>query len=664
MTLIDELGVNPEDLQTAVYAIKEMADNVDLLRQKFVRGADDVAKQVKTIDTQIDKLGGTSKKVVKTSFDLTTSLRDQRAILTEMDRTLAGFARNFDLIGRHFSLLDNRISSIKRGLRDMYIEGGVLTKTTAQRFIGNDVVGLTGNRGVGSFLASQASSLMGAAPAAGILGLFMYGLGGEATWRARSYEAARTFDAVAQTSQASIDRIYKTGKSLADMWGVDVPSAIAELKPSLAALANVGISSEAAGRNTDMGADVAASALGLDTYFKAGAGSFGNLIAQQYAITGRAADAAANDIYKVARAFEDTDVNVVGTLGSLMSISSAMKSQRTNVEDLAGAFQRLRTANQAARGGTSEANAQLALRGLQGIAGGLANIDEGYASILGRQLSGKRGLEAAYYYRDALDPTQQDFDKNLRQILNDAFTRTGGGAKMRKFLETTVGFGLEGSGQAMMLFKDKDFMAGKSALSVKDKLGFQSAAERRSAEQSEYEKTMKRLQTDLVNIGFLTLRTMVDGFRNLADLFKLLPFSGASEVEKTNARFRIEKRGERADELFSTFGKTFSHLGGPLSQVAADLRDVPSRDEPSPEAAARLRVAADKMLVRRSYETEAADRAVESARQSAESANRFTEAERRTTEVVVETSSTAPVTVRVFNATPLSGSTSPGTRPR
>jgi hypothetical protein len=575
--------IRPDEIREAVEAVKMMAENVDALRAKFVAGATDVARRVTDMDQKFDRAASKGRAIVKTAVDLNRELRSSGPILTDLDRYLSQVSKTFDTMGLHFTKLDARIASIKRGIRDAYVEGGVLTDTTKQRFLGNDVLGLTGNQGVGAFLARQASSLTSVLPAGGLLGLFLHGVGGEETWRARAFEAARTFDAVAQTSQATIDRVNARGQNLARTWGVDVPTAIRELVPTFSALAKVGISGEGAGLATMMpGANVADMGVALDTYFKAGSGQFGDLIAQEFATTGRAADSAANSVYKVARALEGTGVNTVATMGSLMSMTSTMKIQRQSVEDLTAVYERLRDVNQRERGGSTEANSQLALRGMAGIAGGLANLPEGYASVLGRQLNPNMDpLAAAYMMRDGLNTRDgKNFSTNLRQILNDAQTRIGGDeSRIRKFLESTLGFGLEGSGQAVKLMRDRDFMSGRTDVSGKALLDFQTASERRADETGKYERAMLNLQQDIVKIGALTLKVMVDGFRTLVDLPDLFSTNAAT---RERAGQRAMKRIKSVDELGRSLANFGSDTLKPFSGLMDDVADpssTPHTDE-------------------------------------------------------------------------------------
>lgn len=313
--------------------------------------------------------------------------------------------------------------------------------------------------GAGGFLGGLSGALggiqnqiMSQLPAAGLIGLVLYGRTRELRFEAQAADVGRLFDKVGGLARTNITSVKGQLETLYTQLG----STGEEVRATAGKFAEFGLANEVFKRAQisveRFGGSIAATAIATDQLYDRVAGATAGEIGQVYLDTGLAADAAADAVGRIGIVADKTNSSLERLSSTLIAGVQTLRMQRQGTDDLAAAYLRVRAGVQASafgRGLNEDAQNEIAMRGVAAVAGGLSGLSDGIKFTIAEAMMGARtgmsDLDKLVAFEEGTASPEGRFLGSAMAALKDLVKEQGGRSdQIRAGMAIAPGLGFEG----------------------------------------------------------------------------------------------------------------------------------------------------------------------------------------------------------------------------
>lgn len=447
-------------------------------------------------------------------------------------------------------------------------------------------MGLSGNRGVIPSAMTQIRSIANTLPMGGALGLILYGRFQQAEWMARGQRIARVFSQVGDIGTKAASKFSSFATNLQLQIGLTE----GEISAAAEGFAQFGINMETALSEGEFAAQgfnkgILGTALAFDVMTKSSAGTTSQLIGMATEVGGEF-EKSADAIFRFGMGLRGVGANYAKTMAGISQGLSTLRLQRQGVEDLTQGYEALRKAMSERFGGGPQAQA-LALQGTMAAASGIAGMSEGMMAYIGGRVgnrtgSGPReaGIEAIIAFQEGtLGPQSEKQTKFFGEILKEMSTFAGevtnqGSRSERIFaLMRSGGFSFEGARAIIDVQEkiDSDIQAGMPTQEAikKGQKELNNAFKSRRAEQSEFNRVIKKLLFELAQLGGDLLNVTVATLPRLVDMTQALLALGTAATPQGMVK---QLFGDKKDAPLTGLKDAMDRLSDPVRQTKIQQR--------------------------------------------------------------------------------------------
>lgn len=498
-------------MEGAIRALETISANVEQLTRHLTGAA-------VTLDGIVEKTEKAGKEAEKSLGLFRRRVFDVNADFKSLNIDIELFGRK---TAQELNEAERRWKSFGREMRRQTEEarGGLMGGV-------GGVTGLSGGRGLVRGLRGQFTQITASMPfgIGGIMGMMLYGTKREQEFQAAAFRTVRIFDQVGGAGSQHIGSLRQRIEALHEEFG----STGEEIEAVVSSLVHVGIGEEAfekTGKATGrFRSDLIGTIAALETAYRLQPGTIAKQFGEVFEAGGTERQRLLDDFIGLAGIAERTNVNVGRLMSTMTQSASSLRVQRQGVSDLAAMYGTL--AEQFERSGmfkTKQAAGAAAMRGVQAAAQGIGGLSEGLMGHIGQRLGVSSGVEAIVRYQEGMLGKGKDGGgfagsvlEELRQMAKEI---TGNGPREQQIYaleKIAPSLGFEGA-RAVIDSNKGDLKKLRDAMkSPTEKLA--GAFDRRAQEQSDWEKTQRKIMLHLSRIGSSLLTVTMSGMQMLGTL--------------------------------------------------------------------------------------------------------------------------------------------------
>lgn len=363
------MALTPEQarqLADAVAKIEKSVSSTDRTIEQMLRST---GTNLQALGTELEKIGRVGVKGMQDfgkEGDKTVTLLTSKWVdfTTKVGQQWDGVTKKLDELERHPAM---------KSLFGNPDQAGLLS-------------GKTGGMAAG--LDALKDSVMSGIPYGGLIGLLMAGGKQDIEFKMMSNRAVNIFQSTSMEAGKSAGYIGSRMKDLKEQLGITAE----EFGSTFSALAAGGVTSgealgQMAGAAHGFGESISEALMAADALFKLPQGGAAQLTTKIVQDTGVSIQDATNSVYRLGEAARGTGANIGVFLGTLTQAASALRMQKTDVNDLSAVYfglaDSIKKANPTANAAYIAKGAQGALTGL---AGGMAGLGDGAKAYLAQKM--------------------------------------------------------------------------------------------------------------------------------------------------------------------------------------------------------------------------------------------------------------------------------------
>ena len=436
--------------------------------------------------------------------------------------------------------------------------------------------------GIQTAASSFKSTMLAELPFGGLIGLMLLGGKRDEEIRAASTQAMRVFQESGTVVSGQLQSISEDAYNLGVRLGKGPTGMFGEFQASASAFARAGMDiGDVINKKVAMPFDgvknnVINAAIEIDSLFKLGAGTSAAAMASMVKDFNVDAAESARIVASIGFAARDSGTSVTAFMNSVMSSSSALRTQRVDITEVANAQAKLSVSMKEQLGLSKEGGADYAGRAVGQMAQGLAGMSVGLTAVLGERISARTnlaggqvtGLQSYYAMKEGFAGKGQNteesgmFQESINEIGKMAMEAGSSFEEQRFFIEKIMpGVSTEGSRAILDIAKEtKEGKPLQQAMKDHQKeLG--SAFKDQAAEQSNLMRAMMKIQQGIAEIGAGLLGTTVLGFKMLYHELGMLVEFMMHPTSTTN-QFKVHEYyvAQLAGQTDKTVGRMISGL--------------------------------------------------------------------------------------------------------
>lgn len=551
-----------------------------------------ILEALKQIDTTIRGVDKTIKSVVDGAKKGVSGIGDSmKRTTTEAERGLKSLqAEQNKYVQLQVSNLDALSAKIDDAMNRAREAASKAFTSVDQSAVGNMLWGREGFNaisgkmgGLRQLVRSGQQDLFAGMPAAGLIGLMLYGRKTEEEWRTAGEKSIQIFDRV---KAASRDQAGALGEMMrqSKIGGIDP----ADFAASVEALTSAGLSADDAlaplrSSITGISESVLEWTVRMDKAFELGSGASAKAVGEIMASTGAGVKEAAAQFEQLGLAARSSGLDMTAFVGTMTQAASSMRMQKQDVDALAKTFSFLRSAMPS---GSAQFTGGLAASALGDVSGAVSSMQIGMKEMIGQRILKQRfGVSAdALGGIRAMDLGFQEqtggaqFDtigESLKQLLAIKEERTQGlsaGQKAR-YLEGISGGKISGGlAQRLATMTGQETGVGgvgDTADQFREELV--NAIQGEKNKKSPEEVLLEQLQDVIARIGAAVLTTITNGFMlTVAGLQALLQvIAHPSQAGDVALQF-----ASTAQKGMKRVGASFERAYGSASNLPAEAKDL------------------------------------------------------------------------------------------
>lgn len=430
-------------------------------------------------------------------------------------------------------------------------------------------------------------------PFGGVLGLLLMGGKYENDANASGARALNVFRRVG--SEASSEMKNSVGKTIKDL-SVDIDGAEQEISSIFKAMADGGVDLQTAtaamhepfGKMAD---EIYTATYAIDNFFRVPAGTTAQLAVKMTQDTGGALGDMVDLVARLGLEAKDSGLSFEQFVGTIGQTSSALRFQQADAEGVARAFKSMREAAKSAYvGADGHDQAQRAVEGMAGLAGGVSNMQIGLQATLAQRIAARLGMrrldgtDSLLAFNEGFsNPATTGSNKKvdfLTETLHElrALMRETVGDKrgdQYQFLRTVTSFDPNTSKLFMNMSDDMGEIA-KLTDEQKTKLlsGLGARKEEKSAQERLLEQILLAIQklSDLALTSFMSLIRVTVGLGEYLAV-KLNPLESALNKQEVSENFdyMTEQVQSRMGDKISAFVDSVKKAGGDGADMLSSL---------------------------------------------------------------------------------------------
>jgi len=468
----------------------------------------------------------------KDQFEETSDSMSER--MKGLDEAATNIARKRETESKSFlTQLGSIGSEYKKMVADMQKEGGIGGALAA---------GMPSQLGgVQDGISKLKGSILSELPFGGLVGLMVLGGQREEEVRAMGAQIGRVFQQAGQVGKKEMAEIGASTRELGVMLGKGPTGLGGEIASSAAAFAQAGVDIKDVLENKfsvpirGSRGSILETSTALDSLFKQAAGTAAREMSDLIRNFNMEATESAKVVAAIGLSARDSGTSVASFTTSILQSSQALRTQRIDVTELAGAqlkFQKLMEDQMP--GINQQFAAGFAERAMGQVTQGLSGMSVGLSAVLGERITARRpelgggqaatGLEAYYAMREGFSGQGQNdqgsgmFAESIKELAKMA-SEGGRNAQEQRFFLEKMGFGFEGAKAIQSLGSDMREAEAQGLDSSKVIEKHQGELNRafvdRAKETSDFQRALLRIQDGIAKIGAGLLGAVVSGFQSM-----------------------------------------------------------------------------------------------------------------------------------------------------